>query len=162
MSKPSRPSYEITDLKKIILWVWDFLYNESLRREVRLEKSLPEEPLTVEADAQLLRQVILNLVNNAFDATPAGGNIRLAAEATGNQVHLTVSDTGCGIPTHLLDEIFVPFFTTKENGTGLGLAISHEVIRKHGGSLTAESSDAGTTFRITLPLVRPESDAENT
>ncbi|MBE0466574.1 MAG: PAS domain S-box protein [Candidatus Desulforudis sp.] len=161
MAKPSQPSYQVADLREIVLWVWELLYNESLHREVRLEKKLPPEALTVRVDPQLMRQVILNLVNNAFDATPPGGSVRLEAGAAGHEVHLTVTDTGSGIPAHQLDEVFVPFFTTKEKGSGLGLAISHELVRKHGGTLSVESSGSGTSFRIVLPRLDPGPPAEN-
>lgn len=156
MAKPTQPAYQVTDLRQIVLWAWELLHNESLHREIHLEKILAPDELTARIDPQLMRQVILNLVNNAFDATPVGGIVRIIAQGTDEEVHLTIADTGSGISAHLLDEIFVPFFTTKEQGTGLGLAISHEVVRKHGGTLKVESSSSGTTFHLTLPRIRPE------
>ncbi|MEW6458005.1 MAG: ATP-binding protein [Bacillota bacterium] len=156
MVQPSQPVRRVVDLREIVMTVWELLYNDSLHRQVRLEKELPPDELTVQADPQLIRQVILNLVTNAFEATPAGGTVRLAAGAFDGEVHLTVSDTGSGIPPQLLDDIFTPFFTTKDEGTGLGLAISNEVAKSHGGALKVESSDTGSSFRVILPLFRPE------
>jgi signal transduction histidine kinase len=156
MAKPTQPAYQVTDLRQIVFWVWELLHNESLHREIRLEKILAPDELTAKIDPQLMRQVILNLVNNAFDATPAGGSVRIITRGTDKEIHLTIADTGSGIPAHLLDEIFVPFFTTKEQGTGLGLAISYEVVRKHGGTLKAKSSSSGTALHLTLPRIRPE------
>ncbi len=155
MSKPSKPAFRDLDLRETVLWIWELIYNESLNCQVELVKELPSEFLPVRADAQLLRQVVLNLVNNAFEATPAGGRVTISCGGDREQVCLSVTDTGCGIPPEKVDQVFVPFFTTKESGTGLGLAITSEIIRNHGGSLTVDSSPEGTTFRIALPRTNP-------
>jgi signal transduction histidine kinase len=155
MAKPSKPAFQDLDLREAVLWIWELIYNDSLSRQVELVKELPSEVLPIRADAQLLRQVVLNLVNNAFEATPAGGRVTISCGGDGDQAYLLVSDTGCGIPPEKVDQIFLPFFTTKESGTGLGLAISNEIIKSHGGSLSVDSSPEGTTFRITLPRANP-------
>lgn len=153
MSKPAKPSYELLDLREIVFWIWDLIYNDSLSRQITLVRKLTDEKLMTRSDAQLLRQVVLNLVNNAFEATPAGGRVTVSCSADGERAVLAVQDTGCGIPPHLLDEIFVPFVTTKDSGTGLGLAISREIVHEHGGRLEVDSSAEGTTFRVILPRV---------
>jgi signal transduction histidine kinase len=109
-------------------------------------------------DGAKLKQVLLNLVLNAVQAMPEGGRLTIAATIAPSSmsespaVHLTVSDTGTGIPTELQSRIFDPFFTTKDEGTGLGLAIVHALVEAHQGRIDVESrSGLGTSFVITLP-----------
>jgi two-component system NtrC family sensor kinase len=118
----------------------------------------------VHSDPSLLRQVILNLVNNAIDALPKGGQIYLqtrrsddgpAAGIEAGTIDVVVRDTGIGIPQENLEKIFDPFFTTKEpgKGTGLGLSICHGIIQKLGGSITVDSQPGqGTTFCVQIPI----------
>jgi signal transduction histidine kinase len=101
-----------------------------------------------------LQQVVLNLLTNALDATPAGGRVSVRTRATREQLTLEVSDTGHGIPAAHRKDIFEPFFSTKEpgHGTGLGLFIASQIVREHGGDIGLESEEGlGTTFRVTLP-----------
>lgn len=109
-------------------------------------------------DGGKMKQVLLNLVLNAAQAMPHGGRLTIAVTVAPASVsdqpavHLTVSDTGTGIPLELQSRIFDPFFTTKDHGTGLGLAIVHALVEAHGGRIDAESrSGQGTSFVITLP-----------
>ncbi len=127
----------------------------------------PEEPLHLSGDRLQLSQVMINLVRNACDAMPDGGTLTLtavpvysyqkfsfAAFTTPDRfVHLTVQDTGVGIPTDVLPHIFEPLFTTKKsNGTGLGLAIAHQIVGRHAGHIFVESTAGrGTTFHILIP-----------
>jgi signal transduction histidine kinase len=122
--------------------------------------------LNVDADANLpklvahgdqLQQVVLNLLTNAMDATPAGGRIAVTTRATDGVVMLEVSDTGCGIGEADRKRIFDPFFSTKEpgRGTGLGLFISAEIVRDHRGRIELEGAEGrGSTFRVVLPVDR--------
>ena len=106
--------------------------------------------VTVTADEVLLRQAITNILQNAIEAQGEGGRVTVAVSRPGDLV-IRVSDTGHGIPDSVRDKIFLPFFTTKERGTGLGLSIVHKVVVSHGGSITADSGEYGTTFTISLP-----------
>lgn len=120
----------------------------------------PGLPL-IEANANRLQQVLLNLLNNAREALGNHGEIRvetgLAADRPG-WVRMVVADSGPGIPPDVKPKIFVPFFTTKPGGTGLGLAISYRIVKDHGGSLEVWSEPAvGTTFTILLPSLAPKS-----
>jgi PAS domain S-box-containing protein len=122
------------------------------------------EPLAIEGDSGQLHQVMMNLIFNARDAMPSGGTIDIAARRTqtdgGAAVHISVRDTGIGMPEEILDRIFEPLFTTKKNGTGLGLPVAHQVVQRHGGDISAESEPAlGTTFHIVLPLASPDETA---
>jgi PAS domain S-box-containing protein len=102
-----------------------------------------------------LVQVFLNLTKNAYDAMKEGGTFRIATRLEGQQVTVRVADSGCGMPESIVHRVFDPFFTTKgpSEGTGLGLAICHDIIDKHGGSISVESEvGKGTAFTITLPV----------
>ncbi len=111
--------------------------------------------LTVEADEVLLRQALANLVQNAADAMRGGGKVIVAADESEGKVRISVSDTGHGIDRDMREKVFLPFFTTKEKGTGLGLAIVHRTIVDHSGEISLESSERGTTVRVTLPARQP-------
>ena len=109
-------------------------------------------------DGGKIKQVLLNLVLNAVQAMPDGGKLTIAVTVAPSSIseipaiHLTVSDTGTGIPTELQSRIFDPFFTTKDQGTGLGLAIVHALVEAHHGRIDVESGwGRGTSFVITLP-----------
>ena len=108
----------------------------------------------VECDPGQVNQVFMNLLANACDATPAGGNIWVSTHLRGDDACVTIRDDGTGIPPESLGRIFEPFFTTKDvgGGTGLGLAIAHGIVAAHGGRLEVESTPgAGATFRVVLP-----------
>ncbi len=111
---------------------------------------------TVQADAEKLRQVFANLVDNAIDALatiPEGRRIDLFLENGDGLATVRVRDNGCGIPSEKLDRIFNPFFTTKEKGTGLGMAISKKIVEAHEGAIEVASEvGRGTEFKVTLPL----------
>jgi two-component system nitrogen regulation sensor histidine kinase NtrY len=104
------------------------------------------------ADRDQVLQVLLNLVQNAFEAMPAGGALRIRAARAAGGVALTVSDTGGGIAPADLARVFEPYFTTKQGGTGLGLAIAQRIAEEHGGRLDVSSAPgAGAAFTLTLP-----------
>lgn len=125
-----------------------------IKIETNIEKNIP--PL--HGDRNLLIQVFLNLFINALDAMADGGklSIKVSKDKRTDFISIQVSDTGCGIPSHLLKSIFNPFFTTKptSKGTGLGLSVSKGIIEKHGGDINVESKvGEGTTFTIHLPII---------
>jgi signal transduction histidine kinase len=120
-----------------------------------LVKSLPAGHMAQAHPGELL-QVISNLILNALDALPMHGTLCLRLHKTVGHVHLIVADNGHGIPKGVLENIFKPFFTTKEeHGTGLGLAISKTIVERHQGRIRSWSSvtpgRSGTAFRISLP-----------
>ena len=111
------------------------------------------ESLTVMADRQLLEQVLINLLKNATDAvaesaTPA---IRLAGRLDFGRTVLTVEDNGPGIPAAILDQVFIPFFTTKRDGSGIGLSLSRQIMTAHNGDIVVESNDGGTAIKLVFP-----------
>lgn len=140
---------------------------ESVELKLDLAAGLPR----VQSDAEQLKQVLINLVQNAVQAMPEGGRLTIATALDDpggfrligrgpEMVELRVRDTGPGIPEEAREHVFVPFFTTKEKGTGLGLAISQRIVRSHGGSIAVQSRPGeGTEFVVRLQAVeerRPE------
>lgn len=127
---------------------------------VRCSFQLPDDIWSVEADEAQLSQVIHNLVINAVQAMPEGGTITIGAanvvsEQTGKRfVKISVTDTGTGIPAHHMQQIFDPYFSTRETGVGLGLATCHSILKRHGGKIRATSTlGRGSTFLVSLPAV---------
>lgn len=147
-------------LSQLLLFLAQHLERHQIRIETALHPGLPQ----IEANPQELQQVFLNLLNNAAEAMPGGGTIRVVTrqERDANERDLVVaaiSDTGIGIPPEEQRQIFEPFFTTKElrRGTGLGLSIAARIVRQHAGTIELESTPgAGTTFTIRFPAVRAE------
>jgi CheY-like chemotaxis protein/anti-sigma regulatory factor (Ser/Thr protein kinase) len=109
---------------------------------------------SVMGDAVELREVLVNMIYNAVDAMPAGGEIRMSSQETNGRVVLSITDSGTGMTAEVKSRLFDPFFTTKgKGGTGMGMAVSFGIIRRHNGSIDVESEPGrGTTFRISLPL----------
>ncbi|HEU4479963.1 MAG TPA: ATP-binding protein, partial [Pyrinomonadaceae bacterium] len=114
----------------------------------------------VMGDESELRDVLVNMVFNAIDAMPAGGQLTLRVEAVGDKVVIVVSDSGTGMSADVRSRIFDPFFTTKgKTGMGLGLAVSFGIIRRHEGTIEVDSEvNKGTTFRIVLPAAKVQSN----
>ena len=111
------------------------------------------QPLWVQVDPRLIKQTILNLMINALQAMPNGGELILTAGAGGGNAVVDVIDTGTGIPAEALDKIFQAYYSTKRGGTGLGLAMALRIVQEHGGQLTVSSEPVkGSDFRITLPM----------
>jgi CheY-like chemotaxis protein/anti-sigma regulatory factor (Ser/Thr protein kinase) len=109
---------------------------------------------SVLGDGVELREVLVNMIYNAIDAMPSGGEIRMSSQETNGRVVLTITDNGTGMTPDVKSRLFDPFFTTKgKGGTGMGMAVSFGIIRRHNGSIDVESEPGrGTTFRISLPV----------
>ena len=104
-------------------------------------------------DAEQIKQVLLNLVLNAVQAMPTGGEIALRSRQASGSVLFEVADQGVGIPQENLERIFDPFFTTRAGGTGLGLSIAYQIINRHGGHLSVRNNPSrGVTFTVVLPV----------
>ena len=111
--------------------------------------------ITVHADEKLLSQVLINLLKNAMQALEgqADGKIRMEVDTEKNQLLIRVTDNGPGVPSDLIEDIFVPFFTTKATGSGIGLSLSRQIIRMHGGELSVASQPyRETCFTVSLPV----------
>ncbi|PYK30553.1 MAG: PAS domain-containing sensor histidine kinase, partial [Verrucomicrobia bacterium] len=123
--------------------------NRGVLLEVKPARQLPE----VRMDPGQIQQALVNLVRNALQAMTKGGVLRLQTGQSSENVWVSVSDNGVGIPADHVKRIFEPFYTTKKKGSGLGLMIVQRIVRDHGGGIELESRvGEGTTFRIWLPL----------
>lgn len=124
---------------------------DGLAIEVEIPPALPR----VVVDVPAIQQVILDLVRNAVEATPPGDRNRVVVAAhvgDGGFVEVAVTDRGCGVPPDVGDEVFDPFYTTKESSSGMGLSVSSSIVASHGGELSyTRNEPAGTTFHFTLP-----------
>ena len=150
MPQPQRKAMQLNEVVRSVLRVFQAQLQEKNQIAVRaaLDPELPE----IAADPELLHRALSNLVLNAIDALPQGGEIVVATKAVGNEVELSVSDTGSGLTQEECARLFTPYYTTKQHGTGLGLAIVQSVVSDHGGKISVESTkEKGTTFRIELP-----------
>ncbi|MFN7920938.1 MAG: ATP-binding protein [Bryobacteraceae bacterium] len=130
---------------------WEAPGRPAIRGEIRLE----DDAITVEADPDQLSRALRNLILNAMDAMPSGGTITIRAARSGNDVLLSVADTGEGLTQEECERLFTPYYTTKQHGTGLGLAIVQSVVTDHGGRISVKSEPGkGTTFVMELPEKR--------
>ncbi|MCG6957353.1 MAG: HAMP domain-containing protein [Gemmatimonadetes bacterium] len=162
-ARPASPTLAPTDVNVVVERACRLLEPSADRRGVSLHvSSVPGMP-TVPADATLLQQALVNVILNAIEATPAGGEIRVFPDATELGIAIRVSDTGAGIPRDQLDQVFKPFFTTRpQGGTGLGLSITREIVERHGGTVTIDSLEAvGTTVEIMIPAGERPPTPEN-
>lgn len=116
-----------------------------------------QETASVAIDSEQIRQVLLNLVLNAVQAMPNGGQITLRSRQQGESIVLEVVDQGPGIAPENIERIFDPFFTTRPTGTGLGLSIAHQIVRGHGGEISVRNNpDRGAMFVVSLPVVNAQ------
>jgi signal transduction histidine kinase len=123
------------------------------QKHVELSKTLDPELPPVRADAEQLWEALLNLIRNAVDAMPDGGNLTISAKRNGAEALVSISDNARGMTDEEARNLFVPFFTTKSDGTGLGLAYAQRVISEHGGKIDcATTRGKGSTFSIQLPI----------
>lgn len=160
-ARPASPTKERIELRHLCDDMCMLLASDSRFSQVSISNLVPGH-IVVRADLNQLRQVLINLLQNAAEAMPDGGRVELEANfrlngADGFQkapvAVITLTDTGCGITAETAAHLFEPFWTTKNDGSGLGLAITHRIIEAHGGAITAESSpDGGCRFTIILPI----------
>ncbi|MBI2896651.1 MAG: PAS domain-containing protein [Deltaproteobacteria bacterium] len=149
-ARPSRPTCEPLGIRPLIEEVWRLVERDPSFGSLRIDLVGPAANLV--ADPVLLRQLFLNVLLNAAQASPAGGLVKVAVEVD-RECHVTVSDEGPGVPVELRSKIFEPFFTTKHHGSGLGLPIAWRAANLHGGEITARfPPSGGTAIEIRLPL----------
>ena len=167
-ARPSEPKLAFIRATAPLREIVGLLGPELARKRLELKTEFLADP-QIQADSQQLKQVLLNLVNNAAEAIGSAGVITLRTRTVpgsrlrreGALVALEVEDTGKGIPPEVRPRLFDPFFTTKEAGTGLGLSIATRIVEKHGGRLEYETElSRGATFRVLLPIAH-EAQAES-
>jgi signal transduction histidine kinase len=162
-ARQSTPTMEWRDLRQSIegaLRLTGFLLRKG---NVSVETDWPVDPAMGQIDPQQIQQVLINLIQNAVQAMPEGGKLRVRLASEGGHSILTIQDTGCGIQAEHLPRIFEPFFTTKPEGqgVGMGLAVSYGIIARHQGQIEVDSQvGMGTTFIIRLPNQRPDEESQ--
>jgi two-component system, NtrC family, sensor histidine kinase HydH len=152
-ARPRLPDFGLTDLRSVLESVSSLASHGTRNDQIQIRIEVAPGVPAIECDPEQLKQVLLNLVINAMQAMPEGGEVAVEARRAGNQVEIRVRDRGSGVAPEHLDHIFDPFFTLKETGTGLGLPVAYGILSQHGGSLQVEeSSPAGTVFLVILPI----------
>jgi signal transduction histidine kinase len=152
-ARPHPPKFQSVDVDGLLDSVIQLAAHGVGSPAVTLRKQTAQPLPCIDGDPEMLKQLLLNLVINAVQAMPDGGDVVVAATLRDGKMLISVQDQGRGIAPGLRDKIFDPFFTTKDAGTGLGLPVAHQIVDQHGGVLTAEPrASGGMTFSALLPL----------
>ena len=154
-ARQTKPQRTLLDMNQVVEDVLALVRNQTTFRNVRVVNELHPNLPTVLADADQMRQVVLNVVLNAAEAMSQGGELRVSSttDSPHRAVEVRISDTGPGIPDEVRSRVFEPFFTTKKTGTGLGLAVAYGIMERHHGELRIDTARGqGTTFTIRLPI----------
>jgi signal transduction histidine kinase len=159
-SGSGRSQHRPTSIGALIDEVFGLLQPEARATGVLLERRGPATPLPdLPLDGEKIKQVLINLIQNAIEAQPQGGRVTVESSLDGSRAKVAVRDQGPGLPAGL--DVFQLFVTTKARGTGLGLAIAQQIVLEHGGEIHADSAPGrGATFTISLPVANGSSEAE--
>ncbi len=150
--RPGSVKMEKVDVLELLKHVLSLTSQQMGQRHIEVIAELPESLPAVLAVSSQIQQIFINLILNAFDVMPGGGALYIRAKGLENGVEIQFEDTGPGIPEELRNNIFEPFFSTKEGGTGLGLTVSYNIVTAHGGTLDiVKGSGDGACFRLFLP-----------
>ncbi|AKF93667.1 ATP-binding protein [Brevibacillus laterosporus] len=155
LSKPRDVQYQMISLHTVFEEIMPIVENEALLHGIEVRYTGTEALPMVVGDAELLKQVFLNICKNGMEAMGNEGTLTVSYhyEEDCNKISLNIQDTGPGIPGYLIDKIFDPFFTTKDEGTGLGLSVCQKIIHDIGGQIRVSSKGFGTTFHILLSYI---------
>lgn len=141
------------DLNELLRELFEFMQYELEEQGVDLALELDDDLPHLQLDTKYIKQALLNIVKNALSAMPEGGRLLVVTNLSDDQVELSISDSGVGIPEENMAKIFEPYFTTKDFGSGLGLTLVYKIIKEHQGEINLQSKEGeGTTFTITLPV----------
>ena len=152
-SKPGEPELVMTDLGPIVASVAEQAREAEGREEMQFELAIGADLPQVLADERHVRQILVNLVNNAADAMGDGGTLTLGLKGDGRVVDMFVTDTGEGMPKERLERVFDAFYTSKPTGTGLGLALCRKLVAQHGAEMKVDSEvGKGSTFTVRFPV----------
>jgi two-component system sensor histidine kinase HydH len=155
-ARPPQPERRPISLAAMVEWMFTLVEGRARKQHVTLHFTPPITPVIVEADADQIQQLLVNLALNALDAMPQGGSLDVSLGApVHGQVELRVCDTGPGIAPVLLPRLFEPFVSSKETGLGLGLVVSRRIAESHGGNLwVTNPPHGGACFVLRLPVAR--------
>ncbi|WP_186445524.1 PAS domain-containing sensor histidine kinase [Paenibacillus cremeus] len=158
IAKPQVVQFEIKDLRKILQDVIALLDTQAILNNVQIHSEIDEDIPLIHCEENQLKQVFINILKNAIEAMPEGGDVVVQMKADEGSIDIRFVDQGCGISEERLALLGEPFYTTKEKGTGLGLMVSHKIIEGHQGKLQVQSQiDVGTTVHLHLPILQPHS-----
>lgn len=142
-----------SDLKDVVDDLLDFFGPSARQGQIEIRTFLSADLPPVMLDAELFKQAMLNLILNAQQAMPQGGELTIQGESADDEVRLSFIDTGAGMNPEVQAQIFRPFFSTRAGGSGLGLPTTRKIVEAHGGRIEAQSEPGrGTKFTIVLPL----------
>lgn len=159
LAKPQDTQFRDHDLDLILQDVIALIDTKAIMNNVIIRHNLDGRSIPMQCDDNQLKQVFINMLQNAMEAMPAGGEITISIDVTSladqGEVSIQITDQGCGIEEDRIAKLGEPFYSSKEKGTGLGLMVSYKIIQKHGGRIRVTSAvDEGTTFLITLPVAQ--------
>jgi signal transduction histidine kinase len=150
-ARPPKLNFQRVNLNEIVDEIIFLMENQAKQYKINIYKNY-EQYTFLEIDANKIKQVLINLIQNSIEAMPDGGDIVISTQQTLEQTIIKITDSGKGIPEDKKNKIFSLYYTTKKNGNGLGLAIVHQIVSEHNGEIVCNSSiNKGTTFEITLP-----------
>jgi signal transduction histidine kinase len=156
-SRPVELQLREQDLRSVVGDVLALSSEELSTRNVSLVSQMPPRPVMVNVDADLLKQAILNVIQNGAQAMPEGGQIQILIEVDRKLAVLHIIDEGVGIPEDIREKIFDLYFTTKAEGSGIGLAMTYRILQLHHGNVEVESTvGVGTQFRFRIPVAVPD------
>ncbi|HID56401.1 TPA: PAS domain S-box protein [Candidatus Poribacteria bacterium] len=161
-ARPKAPRFELLDVNQILSDALKVLrYNPDLFQSVEVIEKLDPNLPPIRVDPYQMEQAFLNIILNALQAMRGGGRLTLRSERIGDEICLSISDTGIGIEPDKMDKIFAPFYTDKPQGTGLGLSIAQRIVEQHDGRIEVESQpEKGSTFKVFLPIKGSEEEGE--
>ncbi len=166
-SRQKEPTKKLSDINHILEQALNLIRHQVSTSHINVIEEMDSTLPATLLDSNLIQEVAVNLLVNAIDAMPNGGNLTVCTRTFDDNVtqwvEFEVSDTGCGIPTDNIEHIFDPFFTTKQEdkGTGLGLAVSYGIVAMHEGHINVSSElNCGTTFVVRLPIIVKETSDE--
>lgn len=159
-ARPQPPQRAASDVNLLLESVAKLASETASMAKVNFRVERRGELPSISIDQEQIKQVLLNLVINAVQAMPNGGQIFLRAIRDGENVRVEVEDEGTGIPPEDLERVFDPFFTTRSHGTGLGLSIAYQIVSQHDGHITGRpNAERGMTFAVTLPVASIATEA---
>lgn len=151
--KPLDVELKKGDINSVIKEVVSFIKVEAEDKNINVESSLYSFLPSFELDERLIKQALLNIIQNGIAAMENGGTLSIKSKIDGNYIRVEISDTGIGIPQEKLAKIFEPYYTTKASGTGLGLTLVYKIIKEHSGEIHVSSEEGiGTSFVLLFPI----------
>lgn len=151
--RPGAAKVEQVDLLELLQHVLSLTSQQLGQKHIEVKTDLPAALPVIYAVSSQIQQIFFNLILNSLDAMPGGGELNIRARAVKNGVEMIFEDNGPGIPQERRENIFEPFFSTKEGGTGLGLTVSYNIVTAHGGTLDLiPGRGPGACFRLFLPM----------